>query len=472
MRRVIRVSVVLALAAFSIAQGSKSKTSPSPAAFFAGPPYKVGLVITPTSTSPEAEEVIAADPNNKANMVGTITDYSIRTVQEGTTKYVVSNNGGVSWTESFVPLSGIFPVTGDGVQWLDNRDPAVAIDKLGNVFVAGVYELPANSKGLPGISRPHPPAGIYACHALLPSVVLTQANCLAVFTSTISPNPFSEDKPSIVTDNSGSPNSGNVYVAWLHFVGCQGATCQNKYIAFSRSTDHGVTWSAPLEISKLNLDVEWPQATVGDDGTIYLSYQTLTTGNRAQHWLATSSDGGLSFSNVQAITPVYQDLTFSSIYRKNSGPNVIVSPVAGAEYVYDVYAQALGSGTQIVFVRSNLPKGQGGFTSPVAMNDSNFGQRLFPAAAIDNNGTLHVSWFDTRNSPVVSMYDIYATYSSNLGATFAPNARVTPALIRAGSFIGDYAGIVAEPTGGIAHPVWTSGGLNKGKLETSTLTIP
>jgi hypothetical protein len=85
---------------------------------------------------------------------------------------------------------------------------------------------------------------------------------------------------------------------------------------------------------------------------------------------------------------------------------------------------------------------------------------------------LHVSWFDTRNSAVVSMYDIYATYSSNLGATFAPNARVTPALIKAGSFIGDYAGIVAEPTGGTAHPVWTSGGLNNGKLQTSTLTIP
>ena len=108
MRPVIGVSFLLALAAFSIAQGSKSKTSPGPTASFGGPPYKVGPVITPTSTTPEAEEVIAADPNNPANMVGTITDYSIRNVQEGTTKYVVSNNGGVSWTQSFVPLSGIF----------------------------------------------------------------------------------------------------------------------------------------------------------------------------------------------------------------------------------------------------------------------------------------------------------------------------------------------------------------------------
>jgi hypothetical protein len=457
-----------------MAGNPKSNRQNASTAAFGGQPYKVGFVTTLTNTIPEAEEVIANDPNNSANMVGVITDYSIRNVTEGTTKYVVSNNGGATWTQNFVPLSGTFPITGDGVQWLDNRDPAVAVDAIGNVFVAGVYELLANrnSSRDAGTSRPHPPSGVYACQAKLPGVALTSANCHSVFSHTTAPNPFSEDKPCIVTDNSASPNSGNVYVAWLHFVGCQGATCQTKFIVFSRSTDHGVTWTAPLQISKNNLDVEWPQATVGNDGTIYVSYQTLSSGNRAQHWLATSSNGGLSFGPPQAITPVYQDLTFVSTYRKNSGPNVVVSPVAGAEYVYDVFAQQTGVGTQVVFVRSNLPKGQGGFTKSVAMNDSPSGQRLFPAAAVDNNGSLHVSWFDTRNSPVVSMYDVYATYSTNLGATFAPNARVTPALVRAGNFIGDYAGIVAEPTSGVAHPVWTSGGLNNGKMQTTTLTIP
>jgi hypothetical protein len=440
---------------------------------FRGTPYTVGKIITPTSTTPEAEEVNAIDPNNSSNLVGVITDYSVRNVNEGTTKVVVTNNAGGTWTQNFVPLSGTFPVTSDGVTWLDNRDPALAIDKLGNVFVAGVYELLASSKNVSkGVSRPHPPAGIYTCQATLPSVALTAANCHPVFTNTTSPNPYSEDKPCVVTDNSQGATAGNVYVAWLHFVGCIGSTCQTKYIVFSHSNDHGVTWSAPLQISKLNQDVEWPQAIVGNDGTIYVSWQTITNGNLAQHWLATSTNGGLTFGTPQAISPVYQDLIFNSTYRKNSGPNIAVSSVPGAEYVYDVYAQQVGFGSQVVFVRSNQPKGAGGFTSPVAMNDSQSGQRLFPAAAVDNNGTLHVAWFDTRNSPIVSMYDIYATYTSDLGATFAPNARVTPALIRAGTFIGDYAGLVAEPTSGVAHPVWTSGGLNNGKLQTTTLTIP
>lgn len=457
------------------AQQSKSTSAGTRPGTFRGLPYKVGQISVPTSTAPEAEEVNAIDPNDSTNVVGVITDYSIRNVNEGTTKYVVTTNAGGTWTQNFVPLAGKFPTTSDGIQWLDNRDPAVAIDRLGNVFVAGVYELLATSKNdapKPGVPRPHPPAGIYTCQASLPSVVLTAANCRAVFTNPTSPNPFSEDKPCVVTDNSSSATAGNVYVAWLHFVGCQGATCQTKYIVFSRSTDHGVTWTAPLQLSKLNADVEWPQAIVGNDGTIYVSWQTLSSGNVAQHWLATSTNGGLTFGTPQAITPVYQDLVFNSTYRKNSGPNIAVSSVAGAEYVYDVFAQQVGSQTQVVYVRSNQPKGLGGFTSPVAMNDSQSGQRLFPAAAVDNNGTLHVAWFDTRNSPVVSKYDIYATYSTDLGATFAPNARVTPALITAGKFIGDYAGIVAEPTSGVAHPVWTSGGLNNGKLQTTTLTVP
>jgi hypothetical protein len=210
--------------------------------------------------------------------------------------------------------------------------------------------------------------------------------------------------------------------------------------------------------------------TVGSDGTVYASFEVSLGSGQAQHMLATSTDGGQTFSTPAAITPSYTDLTFTTSYRKNSGPTIVVSPVAGAEFVYDMYAQQNGAGSDIVVTRSNSPKGAGGFTTPVSVNDSTVGQRIFPAAAVDNSGVLHMSWFDTRNASGTAMYDIYATYSKDEAATFAPNARVTPAVISAGTFIGDYAGMVAEPTGGVAHPVWTSGGSNAGMLQTTTLT--
>jgi hypothetical protein len=107
------------------------------------------------------------------------------------------------------------------------------------------------------------------------------------------------------------------------------------------------------------------------------------------------------------------------------------------------------------------------------MNDSTAGQREYPAAAVDANGTLNVVWMDTRNSPTVSQYDVYATYSKDLGATFAPNARVTPALINGNTdFLGDYFGMTVEPTTGIAHAVWSNGGIAGGHMQTTTLTPP
>ena len=95
-----------------------------------------------------------------------------------------------------------------------------------------------------------------------------------------------------------------------------------------------------------------------------------------------------------------------------------------------------------------------------------------PALAVDGSGAIHASWFDTRNSSTNPEFiDVYAAFSSTAGATFSPNARVTPSSIDTGTvktFIGDYTGNAAA--GCQAHPVWTSGGYNNGHLQTAQLT--
>lgn len=461
--------VVLVLVLWNGCGGGSSQPSnqgpPPPPPKFHGSAYLVGPIATPTTTEPEAEEVIAIDPNNRSNLLVLITDFSLRATALGTTKYAISSNGGSNWSEAFVPLSGMTPTTSDGVLWADNRDPSVGIDKLGNVFLSGIYAQP------PQMAQ-HSASGVYVCAGTLPSATLTAAACRPVFANTMANDPFGEDKDSLAVDNSSAGSSGNVYETWIHFTGCSASGCTSKYIAFSRSTDHGVTWSAPNLLTSGMTDVEWPQMTVGGDGTVYVSYEVFLGNGQAQHMLAVSTDGGQTFQAAQPITPSYADVAFSTSYRKNSGPNLVVSPVAGAEYVYDVYAVENGAGSDIVVTRSQQPKGAGGFTTPISVNDSTLGERIFPSTAVDANGVLHMSWFDTRNATGTGMYDIYATYSKDQGTTFAPNARVTPVSITAGGFIGDYAGMAVEPGTGVAHAVWTSGGSNAGALETATLTAP
>jgi hypothetical protein len=427
----------------------------------------VGAVVAPTTTTPEAEEEMAVDPRfgvtSNHNLVATISDFALRS-GFNTTKYAVSTDNGSTWSENYVPLSGGFPATNDGgttTTWQANSDPTVAIDKAGNVFLANLYLNGSNNAN-----------GFYVSVGNLangPSLGITISSTIPVATNLSPTTTNLEDKDWIAVDNSaGAPaTGGNVYVAWTHF------TATTHYVLFSRSTDHGATWSTPIQISlpAQNGAVEGSQVAVGPSGEVYVGYEVFFAGGKRQQYLAKSTDGGVSFSSAAAITPVFGELSFSSTYRKNSFPALAVSPTNGDVYVAYA-AQFKGpAGAQIEFVRST--DGGATFGSPITVNDVSTGQQFFPAVAVDAQGFIHVSWFDTRNSrKTASHYDIFATYSNDNGLTFATNARVTASQINAGTaaFIGDYSGIAAA--GGFAHPVWTSGGFNGGLLQTATLTLP
>src|SRR5262245_3386369 len=57
--------------------GSGTAT-PAAVALFGGTPYTVGPGNAPTSTLPEAEEHIAADPLNAASLVAAVSDFALR----------------------------------------------------------------------------------------------------------------------------------------------------------------------------------------------------------------------------------------------------------------------------------------------------------------------------------------------------------------------------------------------------------
>jgi hypothetical protein len=419
--------------------------------------YVVGPTISPTSTVPEAEEYISVSPQNSSVMLAAISDFALNG-GFNTTKYAFSTNNGQSWRESYIPLDPSFglPATGDGYLWFANSDPVVAIDKQGRAFLSDLY-LDAIDNG----------NGLY--------VSVANANTGFRFTinSTyrVKTNPSSsttqlEDKPWIAVDNSNAASSGYVYASWSHFY-----NSTTDYIAFSRSTNHGKTWSSLKRISPPSQDgaVQGSSLAVGPKGEIYLVYEVFYVGNQCQQFLAKSTNGGSSFTNPVAVTLVFNDLTFNSTYRKNSFASIGVNPLNG--YLYMIYADQPGASSQVEFTMST--DGGKTFSAAAAINDSPDGQRFFTALAVDSAGNLHASWFDTRNSAgKTTLYDVYATFSKDGGLTFANNARVTAAPADAGttSFIGDYSGIAAA--GGYAHPVWTNGGGNNGHLQTSALQLP
>jgi hypothetical protein len=66
----------------SIAQPGQASVAPVPGQealppAFTQPPYIVGPVVVPTTTAPEAEEHVTADPNNFLNLLAMISDFCL-----------------------------------------------------------------------------------------------------------------------------------------------------------------------------------------------------------------------------------------------------------------------------------------------------------------------------------------------------------------------------------------------------------
>ncbi len=448
---------------------------------FGGTPYAVGPTVTPTTTEPEAEGHIAVDPNDFHNLLAAVSDNSVRRLgfHPAQSKYAFSSDNGATWTDKYVPIdlvSGLLP-TGDGRAWTTTQDPVVAIDKSGNAFMANMY---LNWDAATGTIQEN---GVYVGVTTVKSLSklgtgassgFTAAQTYPVVVSTIPSTPPLEDKEWIAVDNSTSAYSGDVYVSWTHI------SADGYVILLSRSSDHAQSWSAPTQVSPFKNwhggVIQWSQVAVGPSGEVYVVYEEYNGGGNGRLFLTKSTDGGVTFSEPVAITGNFHTLSFDSTYPKQSLPSLAVSSTNGNVYVAYADEPNKTAGAEVEFIRST--DGGANFSDPVAINDTAVGQQFMPAVTVDEAGVIHASWFDTRNSPSgSSVYDIYATFSTDGGATFRPNARVTADSINVGPsfFIGDYAGIAAG--GGFAHPVWTTsvyqivGGdiVGTGGLRTATL---
>ena len=492
--------------------------------------YTAGSVQAPSTTQLEAEEEIAVDPTDANNLVAAISDFSSSSGYNNT-KWFLSKDGGGSWAfQNFVPTnsSGLL-VTNNGssvATWDANSDPVLAFDRSDNVYLADLY-LNIDSYGrITG-------EGFYVSANTF-SILYNSGN----FGTPDSPNTYPvwtnlnngstftiEDKPWITVDNGTSATShpGYVYASWSHFTGCQNKysalyggyvlTCSSDSIYFSYSTDSGHTWSQGVQISPSTQDgaVQGSQPAVGPDGTVYVAYEFFGSNNQRQQNLAvgTWSGGTLTFptSTQFPASPVFSELTFAgcstctSSYRVNSFPNIAVSPGgSGAGSVYLVYgAQANSTSTahvNFMACTANCTTSSAFYSSALPLDDNAAGEHFFPAIAVDSNGVIHTSWFDTRNAPNTvpnpdDYLDVYGSYLNYNGTdlsgapifTASANARVTPATYDASildgwgdtSFIGDYIGIAAAPN--TAFPVWTNmagalGYPTRGSLQTNTLTVP
>jgi hypothetical protein len=412
----------------------------------------------------ENEPAVAVDPRNTQVLLGSSNDYcgvynrgaaagAVGPIWLG---YYRSENQGASFTSSLVPgypddhspyaaLSQARTATaGDPVIAWDNQgraffgsessgDPAGSVKTFGDVFVARFK----NSGG----STLNDGKQYYGTTVIEKGS--SAPNLLGKF----------NDKTAIEADRTGGACNGNVYFSWSRFTGNGGVG-----IYFSRSTDHGVTFSSPMKLTPSIHDVQFPDISVTGNGHVYVTFRQCDDGGKVANsvMITKSTDCGKTFSAPVLVTPFTendaqdQSAPEALPQKQLDDPNFVdeAGSEAGSSTARDCgdFADACESGftffrrdTQIrstadqldssrewVYIvydatkpGTELPTGStyhttdpgmggqagtffvrynganGTHTDPVVIDNEGAGHQVFPDISADG-GVLHAMWWDSR----------------------------------------------------------------------------
>ena len=180
-----------------------------------------------------------------------------------------------------------------------------------------------------------------------------------------------QDKINLTADQTTGSHSGNVYVAWSQYNGF----APTNAVLFSRSTDHGLTYSRPTRVTPVSLGTaSFADLAVGSDGAVYLTFLTYPSPSNPSTdvWLSKSTDGGASFEPPAHVTTIaiFDSTEFSGNGASDCGDGPFACPsgltfsrfssapavAADATGAHVVWNAELPSGQSKVFVR-NSPDG-------------------------------------------------------------------------------------------------------------------
>jgi hypothetical protein len=363
----------------------------------------------------DAEPSIAINPLDSKNVVA---GWISGTTESFSCTYGASFDGGRSW-KSIGPVPGMPPPF--------SGDPSVVFDKDGNVyFSCGVNTGPAG-RATDFVSR-STDGGV------------TWGAPVAAFTST------DEFKGVDFTKISANPVNGDIYVVTqLAFSIGQGG------IFFTRSTDHGASFSAPIRINRPS-DGSYPDdpyAVGVDSSTVYVTYGVGSNANQNSFnydriFLAKSTDGGATFSaglKVLDVVPLPTYLpNFSHFHITDTNLWSAVDRRSGEIYVNFVDYRNGDADVWLLRVRDTgdafVPDGV------VRVNDDPVGNgadQFYPFLSVAPNGRVDICFLDRRYATGNNLLFTSCAYSSDAGLTFT-NVQVTTVGFDASNniFIQDY----------------------------------
>jgi hypothetical protein len=237
------------------------------------------------------------------------------------------------------------------------------------------------------------------------------------------------DKPMITVDNSStSPHEGTIYVAFDH----TGGNKRNAIFVAS-STDGGVSFSTPKQASEVtrgNNGGIGADPFVSPNGDVHVAWQDFAD---SAVETSTSKNGGATWGPTVIIkwTAAVFDLALPSISSRaallypSCDTDISSGPYRGSLYC-SWFDGSVAKGTD-VFVSRSTDDGAT-WSKPLQVNDFSKGDHYYHWLAVDPvTGDVDMSWYDTRLDPSRRSVNVYFAFSANGGASFSPNVRVSTA---------------------------------------------
>ncbi len=475
--RFVFTSVVVLLMALSLV-ASAAAAAVSPLTLVSGPsPYasclnggEPGTVYT----NAEVEPFIAVNPANPQNLVGV---WQQDRWNNGGAHGLIAGfsfNGGTSWGETTLPFSACAPNAildpFTGAPYGRASDPWVSIGPDGTAYAVGLLATNNTISGNndTGIATVTSSDGgkTWGNQRLIKSDQGTSP----VFEAT----QFFNDKESITADPT---KGGTAYVVWDRLQGpSQSPDAALRARAFrgptwfSMTTDGGQTWTGTRAI----FDPGQNSQTIGNQivvnsqtGVLYDFFELFsTTGSPkftprgASVAFISSTDGGSTWSAPIIVASQQTVSDFApntgALLRTGAGiPSVAIDASNGNLYVVWEDARfTSGSVNQVVI--STSTDGGATWSSPALVSNPSSKPAFTPTVDVNAAGTVAVTYYDFRNPDGITTgqpTDYWFTSSSDSGATFSNEARITPSsfdMLNApnagGLFLGDYQGLAVNGT--------------------------
>lgn len=375
----------------------------------AGPHNEPWVAVSPT----DPDVVIAASQQGDLSPGGPIR-FGVSTL--------ISRDGGRLWVPVALPNAAATPF-----------DPMVATSPEGHLYVMhGVIGGPFAASLLPNAP---PKSHIRFWSSADRGFTWTGPTELA---SSVDP-----DHMRMVVDMSATRTRGRIYVAWNDVADM---FVQDQYEVFLQwSDDHGRTFNQPRLIATgTDGKLVATEPVVLSDGTLLVTYYQYFNplarrqNERMPMYVVRSTDGARTFSAPEKIFEFgphsWRDRA-AEFATGFSLPVVTADTSSTSPYrdqVYLTWHDVRGGTANAWFVRS-LDRGRT-WSRPIRLNDNApetphglRDYRLIPVVAVNPAGTIAVAWYDRRDDPNRMCWHYYGAISTDGGASFSPNFKISSA---------------------------------------------